>query len=39
MLKRAQQVSELQSMELQLEELEPERIEEIKAHRLAVQEK
>lgn len=39
MLKRSREVTQLQEMEVQLEELEPERIEEIRAHRIAVQEK
>uniref|UniRef100_A0A915ITG0 Spectrin beta chain n=1 Tax=Romanomermis culicivorax TaxID=13658 RepID=A0A915ITG0_ROMCU len=39
MVKRAQQVVQLEAMEPQLEELHPEEIYEIKAHRLAVQEK
>ncbi|KFD65474.1 hypothetical protein M514_22400 [Trichuris suis] len=39
MLKRVQQVCQLEAMEPQLEELRPEEFEAIKAHRLTVQEK
>ncbi len=38
MVKRAQQIDSLQAMEPQLEEMHPEEVEAIKAHRLAVQE-
>jgi hypothetical protein len=38
MVKRAQQLEGLQEMEPQLEEMHPDEVQEIKAHRIAIQE-
>lgn len=38
MVKKAQQLEGLQEMEPQLEEMHPEQVQEIKAHRIAIQE-